>query len=286
MKPPPFAYARARTLAEVFDLLDAHGDEAVLLAGGQSLMAALNMRLSSPQLLIDINRLADLDGIVVADGQVRIGALARHTAVERSPVVATHLPLVARAMPYVAHPAIRNRGTFGGSLAFADPAAELPACAVALGGQLELCSRTGSRTVAAAAFYHGLYETARADDEVLVAARFPLPAPNTRARFGELARRHGDYAIVGLAAQARVDDGVFADLRLVFFGVGDRPVPASAAAAALAGRPGEPTDVAHARAALDADLDPPADLNGGPATKRHLARVLLGRVIADMAAPR
>lgn len=283
MKPAPFAYVRAQTLDQVFDLLDEHGDDARILAGGQSLMATLNMRLSAPEVLIDINHIDGLSGIEFADGKVRIGALARHNEVAASPIIAEHAPLIAKAMPHIAHQAIRNRGTFGGSIAFADPAAELPAVARAVGADFVLQGRNGTRTVAANDFFLGLFETARDPEEILVAAEIPAILANEKAAFNELARRHGDYAIIGLAAQGSVNGGAFANMRLAFFGAGDRPILAQAANAALEGKSYSDETVAAAQDALDADLDPMDDLNGPPAMKMHLARVITARVLAELA---
>lgn len=282
MKAPPFAYARPEALAQVFDLLAAHGDGARILAGGQSLMATLNMRLSAPAILIDINRIEGLSGISLDGDVLRIGALTRHAEVERSPLVAEHAPLIAQAMPHIAHPAIRNRGTFGGSIAFADPAAELPACAVALGARFVLEGPGGSRTVPAADFFHGLYQTALAENEILVAAEIPVIPPGYRSGFQELARRHGDYAIIGLALHGNLAGGAFADMRLVFFGAGDRPVSAANASAALEGKPRGEEAIEAAAAALDTDLDPPQDLNADGPMRLHLARVLTRRVLGAM----
>ncbi len=284
MKPPPFAYARPATVDEACALLAEHGEDARLLAGGQSLMATLNMRLSAPELLIDINRIDGLAGISVAGGTLRIGAMTRHVDVETSPEIAEHAPLIAQAMPHIAHPAIRNRGTFGGSIAFADPAAELPACAVALGAQFELRSAGATRMVAADDFFHGLYETELAPGEMLTAVEIPVIAPGYRSAFMELARRRGDYAMVGIAVHARLAGGVIGDSRLVFFAAGERPVVARQAAGAIDGKaPSEETFEAAA-AALGDDLDPPSDLNADPATRLHLARVLTRRALAQWAA--
>lgn len=284
MKPAPFAYVCATSLEQVFDLLDEHGDDARILAGGQSLMATLNMRLSDPTLLIDINRIDGLSGISVANDVLRIGALTRHAEVMASSVVAEHAPLIAKAMPHVAHVAIRNRGTFGGSIAFADPAAELPAVCRAVRARFVLQGRSGSRTVEANDFFLGLFETAREPNEVLVAIEIPSLANGEKASFLELARRHGDYAIVGIAAQGKVSGGTFSDMRLAFFGAGDRPILAASANTALEGKAYSEDTVAAAQAALDADLDPMPDLNGSAATKMHLARVLTGRALKEMAA--
>ena len=275
MKPAPFAYAKARTLKEAVALLGKHRGDARLLAGGQSLIASLNMRLSAPDLLVDINGIKGLDGIAKKGKFVEIGALARHTQVERSKVIAQHAPLIARAMPHIGHPAIRNRGTFGGSIAFADPAAELPACLVAMGGEVEIAGARGKRKVKAEAFFKGLFETALRPREVLTAVRVPAADKNTRVGFAELARRHGDYAMVGLAATARADGKALKDVRLAFFGVGDKPVRATKAEAALA-----KGDVEGAVAALD--LEPQDDVQASGAVKRHLAGVLLRRVAKQL----
>ena len=200
MKPAAFAYAKARSLDDAIRLMGEHQGEARLLAGGQSLIATLNMRLSHPSLLVDINDIAGLDGVRVSGGMVEVGALTRHVTLERSSDIAKHAPLIARAMPHVAHPAIRNRGTIGGSLAYADPAAELPACLVALDGEIDIVGASGKRSVKAGDFFKGLFETALGPHDVLTAVRFPAATAQTRVGFAELARRHGDYAIVGLAA--------------------------------------------------------------------------------------
>jgi carbon-monoxide dehydrogenase medium subunit len=269
MKAPRFAYARPASVAEALALLDKHKDDARVLAGGQSLVPMLNFRVAAPKVLVDINRISALSGIKVAKGQVRIGALTRQVELERSPEIAKHLPLVASAMPHIAHPAIRNRGTFGGSCALADPAAELPACALALGATFVVAGKKGERRVAAGDFFKGLYATALKPGELLVAAEFPLPKPNSKSAFGELARRHGDYAMVGVAAH-----GSKQELRAAFFGVGDRPVVVEA----------DSVDGILSR--LDADLEPRADLHASAATKLHLAKVLAGRVLRQMLDPR
>jgi carbon-monoxide dehydrogenase medium subunit len=278
LKPAPFAYAKARSVAHAIELLAT--DDARLLAGGQSLIATLNMRLSHPQLLIDINGISGLDGIALSDGQLRIGALVRHAQAERSADIARHIPLIALAMPHIGHPAIRNRGTIGGSLAFADPAAELPACLVALGGELDIAGANGSRTVASDDFFKGLFETALTGRDVLAAIRIPAATGDTRVGFAEFARRHGDYAMAGLAACARADGKNLRDLRLAFFGVGSIPVRARNAETALAGG-----DVEAAVSALATDLDPPDDVQSSGAVKLHLAGVLLRRVARQLNEP-
>src|SRR5215471_3929304 len=271
LKPAPFAYAKARSLAHAIELLAS--DEARLLAGGQSLIATLNMRLSRPALLVDINGLAGLDGIGLKDGHVEIGALVRHAQAERSPAIARHAPLLALALPHIGHPAIRNRSTIGGSIAFADPAAELPACLLALGGEVDIAGPQGRRTVKADDFFKDLFETALAPRDVLTAIRIPAARADTRVGFAEFARRHGDYAMVGLAACARADGKRLENLRLAYFGVGPTPVRARNAEPALADG-----DIEGAVSALARDLDPPDDIQASSAVKTHLAGVLLRRV--------
>jgi len=241
------------------------------------------MRLSEPRLLIDINGIAALAGIEEREGSLRIGALVRHAELGLSPVVARRAPLIHSAIPHIAHAAIRNRGTMGGSLAYADPAAELPACAVALDAELLLLSRRGPRRVKARDFFKGLYQTALAPDELVASIDLPATPPGTVTAFLELARRRGDYAMVGLAALARLEEGAIEGLRLVFFGVGDRPIEAATAARLLVGRALLGQEAA-AQEALGEDLDPPDDLNATGAVKLHLARVLLARGLAALAA--
>ncbi|HET7911277.1 MAG TPA: xanthine dehydrogenase family protein subunit M [Pseudolabrys sp.] len=279
MKPAPFAYTRARTLKEAVALLAKHKDDARLLAGGQSLIATLNMRLSAPDLLIDINGIKNLNGIAKKGKHVEIGALARHAQVERSDVVAKYAPLIALAIPHIGHPAIRNRGTFGGSIAFADPAAELPACLLALGGEIDIAGPRGKRRIKADVFFKGLFETALRAQEMITAIRVPIADKNARVGFAELARRHGDYAMVGLAASARSSGKGLADVRLAYFGVGDTPVRAKKAEAALASG-----DIDAAVKALD--LDPHDDVQATAKTKKHLAGVLLRRVAKQLMEPR
>jgi carbon-monoxide dehydrogenase medium subunit len=278
LKPAPFAYAKARSLEDAVAQLAAHQGEAKLLAGGQSLIATLNMRLSHPSLLIDINAIG-LDAINVKDGMIEIGALARHATLERSADIAKYAPLIALAMPHIAHPAIRNRGTIGGSLAYADPAAELPACLIALDGEIDITGPSGKRGVKATDFFKGLFETALGPHDVLATVRFPTATSGTRVGFAELARRHGDYALVGLAAVAKATGKGLSEARLVYFGVGETPVRARKAETAL-----ENGSVDEAVEALD--LDPPDDLHATGAVKQHLAGVLLRRVAKQLAEPR
>jgi carbon-monoxide dehydrogenase medium subunit len=263
LKASSFAYAKPRAIAEVFDLLERNGDRARILAGGQSLIPSLNMRLSAPELLIDIGGLDGLSSIVVENGVLRIGALATHSMIERSEDVKKHVPLLAQAVPHIAHPAIRNRGTLGGSLALADPAAEYPACAVALKASLVIRSRKGERRVEAAQFFKGLFETDLKPGELLAAAEFPVARKGDRSVFLELTRRHGDYAIIGIACHRSSDN------RIAFLNAGPTPV--------LARKAASKKNLEEAKKALAEDLDPPADLYNSAATKLHLAGVLLER---------
>ncbi|HTF15992.1 MAG TPA: xanthine dehydrogenase family protein subunit M [Burkholderiales bacterium] len=282
MKAPRFAYARPASLAEALALLAEHKGDARVLAGGQSLVPMMNFRVAAPKVLVDINRIAALTGIKVSKNHLRIGALTRQADLERSADIARHLPLIAAAMPHVAHPAIRNRGTFGGSCALADPAAELPACALALGAMFVIAGKKGERRIAAGDFFKGLYATALKTGELLVAAEFPLPKPGYAFAFGELARRHGDYAMVGVAAHGSTQGGKFTDMRVVFFGIADRPQRAAQFERALDGRPAAAKTIEGGLGELDADLSPRADFHGSAATKRHLAKVLAGRVLKTM----
>jgi aerobic carbon-monoxide dehydrogenase medium subunit len=282
MKAPRFAYARPASVADALALLAQYKGEARVLAGGQSLAPMLNFRVAAPKLLVDINRIAALSGIAVTKDCVRIGAMTRHAELERSPEIARRLPLLAQALPHIAHPAVRNRGTFGGSCALADPAAELPACALALDATFVVAGQEGERRVPAAEFFTGMYATALDPDEILTAAEFPLPKPGCASAFGELARRHGDYALAGVAAHGLVRDGRLFDLRVVLFGVEDKPVRTAQFEHALEGRPANAESVAAALAKLDADLRPRADLHVSARTKLHLAKVLAGRVLGTM----
>lgn len=284
MKAPKFSYVRAESVAHAVKLLAEHGEDARILAGGQSLMPTLNMRLSSPKLLVDINRIDALKGIRLDGSTVRIGALTRHAEVAASQIVAQHLPLIAAAMPHVAHVAVRNRGTFGGSVALADPAAEMPACLLALGGRVVLESARGRREVAADDYFLGLYQTAREPDELLVEALIPAETADTISTFQELARRHGDFAMAGVAAHTRIKGGVIEDTRLVYFGSEVKPTLGRAAMAAAKGKPWNDATRGAVLAALDTDLDPMDNLFGKPATKLHLQKVLTKRALDEAAA--
>jgi len=260
VKAASFAYAKPRSLAEAFELTLRPG--ARVLAGGQSLIPSLNMRLAQPELLVDIAALPFRD-MSLEQGVLRIGALVTHAQIERSELVARHAPLLAEAVKHVAHPAIRNRGTIGGSIALADPAAEYPACMVALDASIAIAGRDGERLVKAQDFFKGLFEVDLAPGELVAAVEIPAQLKDQRSVFLELARRHGDYAIIGLAAYRGKST------RFVFCGAGPTPVPARSAS--------QSSTLEEAKRALDKDLDPPADLYTTSATKLHLARVLLER---------
>ena len=281
MKASAFAYARATSVENALELLATHGDRAKVLSGGQSLMPAMNLRLISPELIIDIGQLDGLRGIAVAGGIVSIGALTRHVDLLKSAEIAVHAPLLADAISHVAHPAIRNRGTIGGSLAHADPASELPACMVALDATIIVRGPAGERRIAANEFFIGIYETALSPQELLVAVELPAAPKQSAHFFHEFARRHGDYAIVGLAAQAVVEGDRFADLRLGFFAVGDRPLLAEAAGR-LVNVVVTPAVLSEASSALGKELDPQEDQQATPAMRRHLAKILLARCVSTL----
>jgi aerobic carbon-monoxide dehydrogenase medium subunit len=281
MKAAAFAYTRATSVTNALDLLATHGDRAKVLSGGQSLMPAMNLRLISPELIVDIGELAELRGIAKTGDILTIGALTRHVDLQQSPEIAAHAPLLRDAIAHVAHPAIRNRGTIGGSLAHADPASELPACMVALGATIIARGSGGERRIAAEQFFTGIYETALVPQELLVAVELPVARKDSAHYFQEFARRHGDYAIVGLAAQAILNRDQFADLRLGFFAVGDRPV-ISGAARMLINVAVTPARLSEVSAALVEELDPYEDQQASPAMRRHLAKVLLVRCVSAL----
>jgi aerobic carbon-monoxide dehydrogenase medium subunit len=286
VKPPLFEYSAPATLEEALTLLRELGDDARPLAGGQSLIPLLSLRLAQPSHLIDLAGVAELVSIGVENTDLVLGAMVRERSAERHEDVRRQAPLLAQALPFIGHPAIRSRGTVGGSLAHADPAAELPAVAVALDAELVAQSRDrGRRTIAAADFFTGFFTTALAPDEILTAIRIPAPAPGTGSAIAEVARRHGDFALVGAVAVVRLEAGRIADARLALTGVSDTPVRAIAAESMLVGA--EPTDEAFAEAAGEAakDVSPGADVHGTVAYRRHLAGVL-GRRTLSMAAQR
>jgi aerobic carbon-monoxide dehydrogenase medium subunit len=282
MKAPNFGYVRPRCLAEALEVLGQHAGSAMPLAGGQSLLAALNMRLSAPQLLVDISELNELKAVDEAGDTVRIGALVRHCELLRSPLIARCLPLVSEAASHIGHVAIRNRGTIGGSLANADPAAELPACAVVLGGSLILACQAGRREIPASEFFTGLMETTLRPNELIIEVRLPKQDPSRRWGFLEINRRRGDFAIVGLAGFARITDGRVNDADLVYFGCSDRPKRATRVSAALEGRELAHFETERLMDAVGEDLQVFDSPGWKASTKVYLAAVLTQRLLRTM----
>jgi aerobic carbon-monoxide dehydrogenase medium subunit len=277
MKLPAFDYDAPRTVSEAVELLAEHQDEASVLAGGQSLIPLLALRLAHPAVLIDINGIAELSGVSAADGWVAIGAMTRAYVAEESETVAGALPLLAAALPLIGHEAIRSRGTIGGSLAHADPAAELPAVARALDAEFVVRAKSGERVVPAAEWFEGYLTTSRHPGELLVEVRFPAAGPGTGISFQEVARRHGDFAIVGLAVSLMVSEGSISDARLAFAGMSDVPVRAAEAENLLVGeRPSTELFDEAARRATHS-VDPPADLHGSAEYRRKVAAALVRR---------
>lgn len=283
MKANAFEYVRAASLDDALAMLRERRGEAKILAGGQSLIPAMNMRLAMPSVLVDLSRLTCLRGIQFADGVLRIGAMARHVDLLKSPLIAEHAPLITRAMPHVAHPAIRNRGTFGGSLCMADPAAELPACMLALDARLNIQRTSGARTVAAKEFFQGIYTTCLAEDEVLVSVDVPGVVPGTLSFFDEASRRKGDYAMAGLAAKASLQKGRLQDSRLVFFAVSDKAVASPAAEAVLNGASIPAIDADAVCRAIATDIEPLGDLTTSGAAKLAIMQALARRALTSFA---
>ena len=277
MKLPGFAYEAPATVDDAVGLLAEHQDEASVLAGGQSLIPLLALRLARPALLVDINGLAELSGVSMTAGEVAIGALTRDYVAEQSETIASAVPLLAAALPLIGHEAIRNRGTIGGSLAHADPAAELPAVARALDAVFVVRSQSGDRVIPAAEWFEGYLATARRPDEILVEIRFPTAATSTGVTFQEVARRHGVFAIVGLAAALTLADGAITDARLAFAGVSDVPVRAAAAEDFLVGEAPSAEVFAEAARRATAQLAPPADLHGSSEYRKKVAATLVRR---------
>ena len=282
MKPPPFKYYAPTTLEEALAHLAEHGYDAKPLAGGQSLIPTMNFRLAQPAVLVDLNNIPELFYIRPDEnGGLRIGAMTRESQLEHSSLLAERAPLMHEAMPHIAHPQIRNRGTIGGTLAHADPAAELPAVSVALNGRFRLRSQRGERWVSADEFFVGFFTTALEPDELLVEVALPAMPPRSGWSFQEVARRHGDYALVGVAALVTLDEqGQCQQARLVFLSVGEGPVEAHEAARVLQGQaPTAEAIRAAAEVAADTDVDPSSDIHASAAFRRHLAKVLARRAL-------
>ncbi len=287
MKMPPFSYHRPDTVDEVLELLGRYGSDAKVLAGGQSLLPVMALRLGQPDHLIDISRVNELGHLRLNDAMVHVAANITHATAEDSSLVATELPLVAAAMPWIGHRAIRNRGTICGSLAHGDPAAELPAVALALEATLVVRSRRGERSIPASQFFLGFLTTALEPDELLCEVRFPVTSPWATSAVHEVARRHGDYAMVGLAAVIEQSGaGIVEHAALSFFAVGSTPVRARAAEAALVGQPLRPDAIAAAVSCARLELDPPTDNHASSQYRRHVAGVVLERTLRSMSQTR
>ena len=285
MKPAPFEWFSASSTEEALALLTEHGEHAKPLAGGQSLIPAMNFRLARPAVLVDLNGITELSGVAVqADGVLRCGAMTRQGMLEKSEMGAAHAPLLAEALPFVAHAAIRTRGTVGGSIAHGDPAAEIPAVLSALGARYLVQSSGGQRWLAADAFMTGLFVTALEPGELLVAIEIPPMAPRTGWGFLEMARRHGDFALAGVACTLTLDDtGTCEDARIVAFGIGDGPVLCTAAAEVLVGATPGLEVFREAASVVASDVTPSSDVHASAAYRRSLVEVLTRRALARAA---
>lgn len=282
MKPAPFKYIAAHSVEEALALKGQYGDEARFLAGGQSLVPTLNFRLCQPAVLIDINPLAGIAGIRSAGaGKLQIGALTRYRDLERNPDTAAKLPLVDEALPHIAHPQIRNRGTIGGNLANADPASEMPAIVVALGGRLRAQSSKADRWIEAADFFIGALTTALAPDEMLTDVELPIAERRSGACFMEVSRRRGDFALIGVACTVKLDDdGRCNEARIALCNAGETPIFADAASRSLAGRQIDAAALDEAAALVQRGVDPGGNIHASKEFQRHLAGVLTKRALA------
>lgn len=272
MKASAGGYARAESVGHALELLAASDGQGRVLAGGQSLIAAMNMRLSVGDLLVDISKISDLSGVTVESETLRIGALTRHAQIGSDPLVKTHAPLLTDAVSHIAHAAIRNRGTIGGALAHADPAAEFPACALAIGATMHVEGPDGPRAIAVEDFFEEVFTTALNEGEILTSFTVPVAEADEVQIIEEVARRSGDYALVGLCLVKRA-----AGYRIALFSVGPKPILANGAMAAL-----DAGDLDAAVNALSAEIDPPSDTQASAAYRRHLAGVLLRRAVARL----
>lgn len=282
MKPGSFGFTRAESLAQVFDLLSVHGDAAKIIAGGQSLVPTLNMRLSAPEILIDISALEELKGIRLEKNKLLIGALTRHVDLQQSELVAKHTPLLTYAINHVAHAAIRNRGTIGGNLSLADPASELPACCVALGAQLTIANKSGKRIVNAIDYFKDLYETDLQEDDILVCISFPVVTEHSIYGFREFVRRRGDFASTGLALNAELIDNRFVSLSPVFFAIGNTPILAQSCAESLLNKALDNDIINAACEALRDELEIIGDIHTSAEMKLHLAKHFLREILSEI----
>ena len=284
MKAAAFDYVKPKALQEALSLLAEAGDGAQLIAGGQTLLATLNLRLSEPSVLIDITDLAELKGITLVGDQLRIGALVTHTEIEDSELIAKHAPLLKAAAPHIAHRAIRNLGTWGGSLAYGDPAAEWPACSLALRATMIIQGPSGERRISANDFFIDLYTTSLEPDEILVATEIPISTSQEIFYFHELARRHGDYAVAGLAAVAQKQGDVLTKCAFTFFSVSSKPVMATKAQDLVNGKKLNEELIGKAVAATREEIETIADITNSAEAKEHLIGVLLERGLKHMLA--
>jgi aerobic carbon-monoxide dehydrogenase medium subunit len=281
MKPPKFDYYDPQSLDEALALLDRHGDDAKVLAGGQSLMPLLNMRLARPNVVVDINQIKDLNYVRASDGGIAIGAIARQRALQTEKLIAERVPILQEAAYYIAHPQIRSRGTICGSIAHADPAAELPALALALDARMTLASAKGARTVAAEAFFQSFFTTALEANEILTEVRFPAPPEDSAWSVLEISRRHGDFAIAGIVAGLALEPGreVIAHARLVYFGVGATPIRVTAAEEVLVGQAASEAAFEAAAQSAKQGIDPTSDIHATEEYRRALAATLTKRAL-------
>ena len=279
MKPAAFEYHAPATREEAIALLVRHGPDSKVLAGGQSLVPTMNFRLAQPALLVDINRTSGLRGIEATEAGIRIGAMTRQREAERSELLRERAPLLHETIPFIGHVQIRNRGTMGGCLAHADPAAELPAVMLAMGGTVHLEGPSGARSLAAEDFFTGLFATALAPDELLVALEVPSARPGDGTAFMELSRRHGDYALAGVAAYVHVAAGICTEARVALLGVGDGPVFSSSVESTLAGQRPTREAIRAAAAGVARDIDPVGDIHASATYRRHLGSVLTRRAL-------
>jgi len=281
MKPAPFRYVAARSVEQALALKAQYGDDARFLAGGQSLVPTMNFRLTQPEVLIDINRLSELAGVTNgAANRVRVGALTRYRMLERDPATPQTLPLIGEALPLIAHPQIRNRGTIGGNLAHADPASEMPAIVLTLGGRLRTQSAKGKRWIEAGDFFVGALTTALAADEMLMEIELPVAPRNSGSCFMELSRRRGDFAIIGVACMVRLDaDDKCEEARIGLCNAGDGPVYAADASASLLGRPIGVKEIEEAAALVKGAIDPGGSIHASKEFQRHVAGVLTARAL-------
>lgn len=284
MKPARFDYHQARSVSEALSILDRCGPEAKVLAGGQSLVPAMNFRLARPDVLVDINRVGELGGLADEGGALRVGSMVRHAAFEQPVDDGPLGRLLSMAARHVGHLPIRIRGTFGGSLAHADPAAEWCVIAVLLDAEMEAANAGGARRIPASDFFRTVFTTALEPDELLTGVRLPKPAPSTRVGFQQFSRRAGDFAVAMAAAALDVRGGRVAEARIALGGVSDRPVRAAGAEESLAGGPADRGAFEEAAAAAARDVDPIGDIHGSAEYRRDLVRVLTRRALEQAAA--